>query len=98
MSRWIVTVWYKDGGSSLHVFNHQNTAIRVADEMRTASSRKVQIYEEGRPCTDQDIKQRARALTATLKAERNSQDTSLSGQFSWWDSPRCSSLCEGVST
>lgn len=98
MSRWIVTVWYKDGGSSLHVFNHQNTAIRVADEMRTASSRKVQIYEEGRPCTDQDIKQRARALTATLKAERNSADTSLSGLYAWWHSPQGSSLCEGVST
>lgn len=94
MSRWIVAVWYKDGGSSLHVFNHQNTAIRVADEMRTAASRKVQIYEEGRPCTDHDIKQRARALTATLRAEQSSPDISLDGLYSWWGSPQRCSLCE----
>lgn len=46
MSRWIVAVTHRDGGSSLSVHNHQNTAIRIADEMRAAGSRKVSIYEE----------------------------------------------------
>lgn len=46
MSKWIVETWYKDGGSSLSVHNHLNTAIRIADEMRANNSRKVSIYEE----------------------------------------------------
>ena len=98
MSRWCVTVWYKDGGSSLHVVNHQNTAIRIADEMRRAAgSRRVDLYEEARPCTSQDIKQRARALTATLRAEESSSDTSLSGLYAWWHSqPVCCSCEEGT--
>jgi len=98
MSRWIVTGWYRDGGSVLYVINHQNTAIRRMEELLAKGLTKVHLYEEMRPCTDPDIKQRARALTETLKAEQSSQNTSLSGLYAWWHSPQGSSLCEGVST
>lgn len=33
MSRYILTGWYKDGGSVLYVINHQNTALRRMQEM-----------------------------------------------------------------
>lgn len=98
MSRWIVVARHSHGTRSLLVVNYLNTAVRIADELKANGAKEVHVYEEMRPCTSPDIKQRAREATAALKAEQSSQDTSLSGQFSWWDSPRCSSLCEGVNT
>ena len=96
MSRWIVVARHSHGTSSLQVVNYLNTAVRIADELKAKGAKEVHVYEQMRPWTSPDIKQRAREATAALKAERNSQDTSLSGLYSWLDSPRCSSLCEGV--
>lgn len=96
MSRWIVIAKHNHGTTTLHVYNHQNTAIREADELKARGAKEVHVYEEMRPCTSPDIKRRARETTEALRADQSSQDTSLPGRFSWWDSPRCSSLCEGV--
>lgn len=82
MSRWIVIAKHNHGTTTLQVYNHQNTAIREADELKARGAKEVHVYEEGRPCTDHDIKQRARALTATLRAEQSSPDFSLSGLYS----------------
>lgn len=94
MSRWILTGWYRDGGSVLYVINHQNTAIRRMEELLAKGLTKVHLYEEMRPCTDPDIKQRAREATAALKVEQNSADISLSGLYSWWHSPQGRCCCE----
>ena len=96
MSRWIVTAKHSHGTSSLQVVNHLNTAVRIADELKAKGAKEVHVYEEMRPCIGPDIKQRDREATAALKADQSSADTSLSGLYSWLDSPRCSSLCEGV--
>ena len=96
MSRWIVIAKHAHGVRTLHVYNHQNTAIREADELKAKGANEVHVYEEMRPCTSPDIKQRAREASEALKADQSSADTSLSGLYSWLDSPRCSSLCEGV--
>ena len=94
MSRWILTGWYKDGGSVLYVINHQNTALRRMQELLAKGLTRVHMYEEMRPCTDPDIKRRAREATATLRAEQNSADISLSGLYSWWHSPQVHCCCE----
>lgn len=94
MSRWIVMAKHSHGVSTLHVYNHQNTAIREADELKARGAKEVHAYEEVRPCTSPDIKQRAREASETLKADQSSQDTSLSGLYSWWHSPQACSLCE----
>ena len=66
------------------------------EELLAKGLTKVHLYEEMRPCTDPDIKQRAREATAALRAEQNSADISLSGLYSWWHSqPACCS-CEEV--
>ena len=96
MSRWIVMAKHSHGVSTLQVYNHINTAIREADELKAKGAKEVHVYEEMRPCTSPDIKQRAREATAALKAERNSQDTSLSGLYSWWHSPQGHCCCEEV--
>lgn len=98
MSRWIVIAKHAHGVSTLHVYNYQNTAIREADELKAKGAKEVHVYEEMRPCTSPDIKQRAREATEALKAEQNSQDTSLPGLYSWWRSPQGSSSCEEVAT
>lgn len=94
MSRWIVIAKHAHEVSTLHVYNHQNTAIREADELKAKGAKEVHVYEEMRPCTSPDIKQRAREATATLKAEQSSQDFSLSGLYSWWHSPQGHCCCE----
>ena len=96
MSRWIVMAKHSHGTSSLQVVNYLNTAIRIADELKARGAKEVHVYEEMRPCTSPDIKQRAREATAAMRAEQNSQDTSLSGLYSWWHSPQACSLCEEV--
>lgn len=75
MSRWIVIAKHNHGTTTLHVYNHQNTAIREADELKAMGAQEVHVYEEVRPCTSPDIKRRARETTETMKAEQNSQDT-----------------------
>lgn len=96
MSRWIVIAKHNHGTTTLHVYNHQNTAIREADELKARGAKEVHVYEEMKPCTSPDIKRRARETTEILKAEQSSQDISPSGLYSWWHSPQGSSLCEGV--
>lgn len=94
MSRWIVTAKHSHGTSSLQVVNHLNTAVRIADELKAKGAKEVHVYEEMRPCTSPDIKQRAREASATMRAEQSSQDTSLSGLYSWWHSPQGHCCCE----
>lgn len=96
MSRWIVIAKHAHGVSTLHVYNHQNTAIREADELKAKGAKEVHVYEEMRPCTSPDIKQRAREATAALRAPENSSDFSLSGLYSWWGSPQGRCCCEEV--
>ena len=96
MSRYILTGWYKDGGSVLYVINHQNTALRRMQELLAKGLTKVHMYEEMRPCTDPDIKQRAREASEALRVEQNSADISLSGLYSWWHSPQGRCCCEEV--
>ena len=98
MSRWIVIAKHSHGTSSLQVVNYLNTAVRIADELKAKGAEEVHVYEEMRPCTSPDIKQRAREATEALRAEQNSADTSLSGLYSWWHSPQGSSSCEEVAT
>ena len=96
MSRWIVVDRHSHGTSSLQVVNYLNTAVRIADELKAKGAKEVHVYEEMRPCTSPDIKQRAREATEAMRAEQNSADTSLSGLYAWWHSPQGSSCCEGV--
>ena len=98
MSRWIVIAKHSHGTSSLQVVNYLNTAVRIADELKAKGAKEVHVYEEMRPCTSPDIKQRAREATAALRAEQSSQDISLSGLYSGWHSPQGSSSCEEVAT
>lgn len=98
MSRWIVMAKHSHGTSSLQVVNYLNTAVRIADELKAKGAKEVHVYEEMRPCTSPDIKQRAREASAASKVEQSSQDTSLFGLYSWWRSPQGSSSCEEVAT
>lgn len=98
MSRWIVIAKHNHGTTTLQVYNHQNTAIREADELKARGAKEVHVYEEVRPCTSPDIKRRAREATAALRAEQSSADTSLDGLYSLWGSPQRCSLCEEGAT
>ena len=98
MSRWIVMAKHSHGTSSLQVVNYLNTAVRIADELKAKGAKEVHVYEEMRPCTSPDIKQRAREASEALRVEQSSADISLSGLYSWWHSPQGSSCCEEVAT
>ena len=94
MSRWIVMAKHSHGTSSLQVVNYLNTAVRIADELKAKGAKEVHVYEEMRPCTSPDIKQRAREASEALRAPENSLGFSLSGLYSWWHSPQGHCCCE----